>query len=55
MEMLGILREESPGVRVPDPLSFCWDHFDAVRFAAFDKFSIKRSAKNSKSGLLLYT
>ena len=45
MEMLGIVREECPELRVPDPSSLRWDQFDAVRFAGFDRLEIKRSVK----------
>ena len=45
MEMLGIVREEYPELRVPDPASSHWNQFDAVRFAGFDQFDIKRSVK----------
>ena len=45
MEMLGIVREEYPELRVPDPASSRWNQFDAVRFAGFDQFDIKRSVK----------
>ena len=45
MEMLSIVREECPGLRVPDPLSPRWDQFDAVRFAGFDRLENKRSVK----------
>ena len=45
MEMLGIVREEYPELRVPDPSSPRWDQFDAVRFAGFDRFEVKRSVK----------
>ena len=45
MEMLSIVREEYPGLRVPDPLSPRWDQFDAVRFAGFDRLGDKRSVK----------
>lgn len=45
MEMLGIVREECPELRVPDPSSSRWDQFDAVRFAGFDRLEIKRSVK----------
>ncbi|KAI4117343.1 MAG: hypothetical protein LQ338_007570 [Usnochroma carphineum] len=45
MEVLGIVREECPELRVPDPSSPRWDLFDAVRFAGFDRLDIKRSAK----------
>ena len=45
MEMLGIVREDYPELRVPDPSSPRWDQFDAVRFAGFDRFEVKRSVK----------
>lgn len=45
MEMLGIVREECPGLRVPEPSSARWDQFDAVRFAGFDQLENKRSVK----------
>lgn len=45
MEILGIVREECPELRVPDPSSSRWDQFDAVRFAGFDRLAIKRSVK----------
>ena len=45
MDMLGILREEYPELRVPGPASSRWNQFDAVRFAGFDRFQIKRSVK----------
>ena len=45
MEMLGIVREECPGLRVPEPSSARWDQFDAVRFAGFDRLENKRSVK----------
>lgn len=41
MEMLSIVREECPGLRVPDPLSSRWDEFDAVRFAGLDRLKYK--------------
>ena len=45
MEMLGIVREECPGLRVPEPSSARWNQFDAVRFAGFDQRENKRSVK----------
>ena len=45
MEMLGVVREECPGLRVPEPSSARWDQFDAVRFAGFDQLENKRSVK----------
>ena len=45
MEMLGIVREEYPGLRVPEPSSARWDQFGAVRFAGFDQLENKRSVK----------
>ncbi|KAL8997558.1 MAG: hypothetical protein Q9169_003176 [Polycauliona sp. 2 TL-2023] len=45
MEMLGIVREECPNIRVPDVSSPHWDHFDAVRIADFDRLEEKRSVK----------
>ena len=45
MEMLGIVREECPELRVPEPSSTRWDRFDAVRFAGFDQLENKRSVK----------
>ena len=45
MEMLGIVRDECPGLRVPEPSSARWDYFDAVRFAGFDCLENKRSVK----------
>lgn len=45
MGMLSVVREECPGLRVPDPLSPHWNQFDAVRFAGFDRLENKRSVK----------
>lgn len=45
MGMLGIVKEECPALRVPDPSSPLWNDFDCIRVAGFDRLGVKRSVK----------